>query len=73
MLFARTVTDRLSTSVFLSVYHTPLKGPRLTLKSVSSSNCFEEVIELPTLNPLCYPNGYLSELQAEAAAEPDFH
>ena len=51
---------------------TPLTGPRLTLRSVSPSNCLEEVIELATLNPLCYPNSYLSELQPEAAV-PDFH
>ena len=51
---------------------TPLMGPRLTLRSVSPSNCLEEVIELATLNPLCYPNSYLSELQPEAAV-PDFH
>ena len=47
-------------------------GPRLTLRSVSPSNCLEEVIESATFNPLCYPNSYLSELQPEAAV-PDFH
>ena len=51
---------------------TPLTGPRLTLRSVSPSNCLKEVIESATLNPLCYPNSYLSELQPEAAV-PDFH
>ena len=51
---------------------TPLTGPRLTLRSVSPPNCLKEVIESATLNPLCYPNSYLSELQPEAAV-PDFH
>ena len=51
---------------------TPLTGPRLTLRSVSPSNCLEEVIQSATLNPLCCPNSYLSELQPEAAV-PDFH
>ena len=51
---------------------TPLTGPRLTLGSVSPSNCLEEVIESATLNPLCYPSSYLSELQSEAAVL-DFH
>ena len=51
---------------------TPLTGPRLTLRSVSPSICLEEVIESATLNPLCYPNSYLSDLQPEAAV-PDFH
>ena len=51
---------------------TPLMGPRLTLRSVSPSNCLEEFIESATLNSLCYPNSYLSELQLEAAV-PDFH
>ena len=49
-----------------------LTGPRLTLGSVVPSNCLEEVIEPATLNPLCYPNSYLSELQPETAV-PDFH
>ena len=57
-------------SVCLS--RTPLTGPRLTLGSVVPSNCLEEVIEPATLNPLCYPNSYLSELQPETAV-PDFH
>ena len=58
-----------SSSVFSC---TPLTGPRLTLRSVSPSNCLEEVIGSATLNPLCCPNSYLSELQPEAAV-PDFH
>ena len=59
--------------ICLSVFsRTPLMGPRLTLRSVSPSDCLEEVIELATLNPLCYPNSYVSELQPEAAG-PDFH
>ena len=57
----------------LSVFsRTPLAGPRQTLRPVSPSNCLEEVIESATLNPLCYPNSYLSELHPEAAV-PDFH
>ena len=59
-----------SSSFFLS--RTPLTGPRLTLGSVLPSSCLEEVIESATLNPLCFPNSYLSELQPEAAV-PDFH
>ena len=48
------------------------RGPRLTLRSMSPSNCFKEVIELATFHPLCFPNSYLSELQPEAT-EPDFY
>ena len=60
-------------TVCLSVFScTPLTGPRLTLRSVSPSNCLKEVIESATLNPLCYPNSYLSEMKPEAAV-PDFH
>ena len=59
--------------ICLSVFScTPLTGPRLTLRSVSPSNCLEEVIEWATFNPFCYPNSYLSELQPEAAVR-DFH
>ena len=52
---------------------TPLTGPE-TDPGVSGPpiNCLDEVIESATLNPLCYPNSYLSELQPEAAV-PDFH
>ena len=59
--------------ICLTVFsRTPLTGPGLTLGSVLPSNCLEEVIEPATLNPLCYPNSYLSELQPEADV-PDFH
>ena len=52
---------------------TPLTGPE-TDPGVSGPpiNCLKEVTESATLNPLCYPNSYLSELQPEAAV-PDFH
>ena len=52
---------------------TPLAGPEID-PGVSGPpiNCLKEVIESATLNPFCYPNSYLSELQLEAAV-PDFH
>ena len=42
------------------------------MRPVIPSNYLEEVTELATLNPLCYLNSYLSELQPEAA-ESDFY
>ena len=44
----------------------PLTGPE-TDPGVSGLlfNCLKEVIELATLNPLCYPNSYLAELQSD--------
>ena len=43
---------------------TPLTGPEID-PGISGPpiNCVKEMIESATLNPLCYPNSYLAELQ----------
>ena len=64
--FTITIIIIIVTFLFIFFLETPLTGPE-TDPGVSGTpiNCLREVIESATLNPLCYPNSYLAELQSD--------